>query len=234
VRAEQDDYPQDDGSAVHPRFRSGMLVTLPGLIIAEAGVTARLTLERQLRGYTNTLLRPTALELVSSARLAWTPSDGDDLMLDKVHLETEVAISKADPSGYYKAFELSLRSPYAYAMLLAQSSQAIADGTPETIANGGNVETSPVLRIDGPFTTFTAENTTTGETLTLTSGVGVASGHYVELSFFDRTAYVDGDGADLNAAVAGSSVWWKLPPGSSSIAFTGASGTLLWNDAYVG
>lgn len=230
IRNPVEDLPQHDGTMVHRFFRAGMKVTLRGFILPAAAGATRTAAMDNLRGYTDRLLRPTQAELVSSCRLRWTPSGAsDDRILDAVRLYQPVTISGAN----LKDFELTLASPYPYAVNYTQHSQAFAAEATTVLTNAGNTPVYPVIRVTGAFTAATITNAATSESIVFSSG-SVAGGHYAEVDCFAKTVYLDGSSTNLLPNLTLPTRFIRLLPGSNSVTFTGAAGTVLWNDAYAG
>lgn len=107
-----------------------------------------------------------------------------------------------------------------------------------TILNAGNFETRPVVVISGPITSPGLVNQTTGQTVSW-GGLAVPSGSTLTVDFNIRQATLGGSGATAAYRSADPfSVWWTLPPGTSTIQLTGTAGTgasivCQWSDAYL-
>lgn len=104
----------------------------------------------------------------------------------------------------------------------------------EVCNNAGTAEAIPVLRIDGPCTTPSLINETTGKTLTL--DYTLASGEYLLIDFYERTVLLDGTASRFYAKRGD---WWGLAPGDNEIRFAVQSSsspcaaTLSWRSAWL-
>lgn len=236
--------PQRDGGNVHRAFKGPATITLTGRVQAEAGVSTRRSSIDTLRGYVDSLMRPTAAQLVSTCRIRWRPSGyADDRMYDRVYLADPVTITP-HPSlgGVWKQFTFSLVCETPYAIDLTQTTTTIAAGGSAVLTNSGNSAMFPVVRVDGPATGFVLTNTSLAGVLPIDmSGLTtLTAGHYAEIDMLRETIYLDGDQQNLlgSLSVASSDFWW-LAPGANTVTFTATGSTgatqarILWQPAWV-
>lgn len=244
IRRPVDPSPQRDGGIIHRGYKGPSYVTMRGRVQAEAGITTRRTSIDTLRGYVDTLLRPTASQLVSSCRLKWQPSGYGDLrMYDKVYLLAPVVIEDHPSLGpLWKQFTFTLVCEQPYAMDLTQTSTTIAVAGSQVLTNAGNSLFFPVVRVDGPATGFVLTNTSLTGVLPIdmTGLTTLTVGHYAEIDMLRETIYLDGDQANLLGKLTiASSDFWYLTPGANTVSFTatGSSGAtqarVLWQHAWV-
>lgn len=97
------------------------------------------------------------------------------------------------------------------------------------VLNSGRLETYPIWKLTGPFTSFLIDNATTHWTITGT--ITIAAGHYLILDHRPselRTGYsvYDDTGTNRQANVTPGSVFGLLEPGTSicGVSFGGSSG----------
>ena len=110
-------------------------------------------------------------------------------------------------------------------------------GTPNlTVVNGGNEPTPPTFVINGPGTTFTIQNITTGESMTISTTITV--GETITIDVKNRTVT---QGTTTNIYGLFSGDWFDIPVGTSEIFFNASSGTdantsldVSFRDAYIG
>lgn len=112
--------------------------------------------------------------------------------------------------------------------------------TPGTIqaTNDGNFPTYPTAVItggSGGTTGFAITRDDTGEELSVT--LDIAEDDFVVVDFAERTVLAQGISSRSGFVDRPASVWWELPPGTTPVAFSVASGNadlvLYWRDAYV-
>jgi hypothetical protein len=110
----------------------------------------------------------------------------------------------------------------------------VPPGTQGVIAvNSGTFETRPTITVQGPITSPSVINGSTGQAVTFTGLVLTASDTLV-LSMDSRQAFKDG----VFVPADSSSAWFVIEPGTSVIYMTGtgAAGSVLsmtWASAYV-
>jgi len=111
----------------------------------------------------------------------------------------------------------------------------VADGGSETCDNEGNEETDPVYRIDGPGTSFSVTNNTTGESFTIERTL--EEGDYIEVNVKERTILLNGT-TPIYSNFDGD--FAALEPGENEVEFNAVDGggatllTISFRDAYNG
>ena len=232
-RATIDSVSQGDGSSIQPPYIDGLVATMTISYWTcpdgncddrqpACGEDLRL-MDEYLMGVLNGLRTyPTD---VSTQQYAWLPT-GTNIkrLLEGVMLAswTTPDFSKGPPEVRRK---ISLGSPYPYALEDDLVTTDIADGTSETVTNGGNIETKPIIFIvgAGSSSVSTIVNTASGLTLkydpTRPGAVPVPSAHSLQIDCAEGTCLLDGD-PDLDY-IAGldpsaSDFWSLLPNGPTS------------------
>lgn len=103
----------------------------------------------------------------------------------------------------------------------------------ETAANEGNIETYPALQINGPLTTPSVENLTTGQVFTYDGTL--SSSEFITVDLQDRTVLLGGTASRYSNAVG--SDWWALDPGDNNLRLNAASGSgdcdVTWRSAWL-
>ena len=121
--------------------------------------------------------------------------------------------------------------------LYGAPSVATTIGASTAVTNNGNIETRPVIVIAGPATNPTIENTSLASTPFVEFLMTVASGHTLTIDMDFQTAVLDQgttSAASQLANLTSNSNWWNLPPGSSTISYSGGGTcTLKHADGYV-
>lgn len=227
IRAPVEPVPQRSGGIIHPSFKGPTFITVTARIQAEAGFSTRRSTMDTLRGNLDSLVKPTAAQLVSSCRLRWVPSGANERMYDAVRL-----YDMAPPetwNGIIKRLQFTLSCPYPYALDLAQTTTNIPTAGTTTIVNDGNTPMWPVLKMNGGTGTIT--NTTSGEGIELSGGT-VAS--YAEIDCFQETVFADGSGANLQGKVVqAASSFFALAPGNNVMDAATVSTDVLFQAAWV-
>lgn len=106
----------------------------------------------------------------------------------------------------------------------------------EVIANDGNGEAFPVIRIYGALQNPSITNETTGESLSIVYTL-LSSTDYIEIDMYNRTVLLNGV-TNIMQYVSGD--WWALQPGDNTIKLTASSNTvdahadIEYRDAYLG
>lgn len=114
-------------------------------------------------------------------------------------------------------------------------SMAVGGTGAGTIANDGNGDAYPVVKMYGAITNPTITNSTTGKSLSIVYDVPV--GHYIEVDMYNHTVLLDGA---TNLLQFASGDWWALEPGDNSVLLTAsangvdARADLIYRDAYLG
>jgi hypothetical protein len=241
LRVTQDNISQADGSVLHPRWKTGLVVTMTVeyVIASDGGVNVTPACDTDLREMHEALVTQLnalrSLQAAETQRLLWTPSGyGDQRLLDDIQL-----LSWPDPGtgDIATGVTFTLETPFPYAIDATQIDTEIADGATATITQLGTAEFLPVMRAHGPSTAFAIVNNTTGLLVSYDStrpgAALIASGHYVELDFFKGTATLDGNVEFLDAGIAPDTTdYFPLVLGANEIAVSGADVTVLSNPAW--
>lgn len=233
VRATKEHVPQNDGDVFHRRFLSGCEMDMTVQFWQPGDPSQQFACDELLQemtdifmGYMYGLLNAGDNE----GRIRWRPSGDSSLtstyrMLDDLRIwKWPVEVHEPD-DAFTLAFTLDCALPYA------EDLTQLAPTIPGAVVNAGNVPVYPVWKLYGPFTTVTVALSGSGEQFKydggLTGAAPIASGHYIEVNTFNNTVYLDGNtDNDLPGIVMNSSDFFKLPPGSSTIAvtYTGGAG----------
>lgn len=247
LRVTQDNISQGDGSVLHPRWKTGITVTLRiGFHIHEittqpdyvpaCGADLR-EMNEELTLHLNALRQLLNVQ----QRLYWTPTGyGDRRMLDQIQVLSWLEPS-VDGTETFQAF--SFESPFPYAIDATENTTSIAASGTATITNSGNAGFSPVVKVNGPAFGFTITNANDVDSLgnplaivydsSRPGALVIAPGNYVELDFFRGTAYLNGNSSNLIAGIDPTlSDFWHLVPGDNDISITGAGCDVLWNNAW--
>jgi hypothetical protein len=251
LRVTQDNISQEDGSILHPRWKTGVVATMTISYIIVTGFnndggfeyvpacTADLReMNEELLGALNSIRTLTE----DQQRLIWTPSvAAGDPAISRRMLDFIQVLSWPVP-----AFEddeqratFSVESPFPYAIDLTQIDTAIS----ATLTNTGNAAFSPVIKVHGATSSFTITNPAdvdefgNPKQIVYDAGrpgaVSIAGGHYAEIDTFRGTIFLDGSSTDLTAGLDPDATdFFKLEPGANALTITGATADVLWNPAY--
>jgi phage-related protein len=113
--------------------------------------------------------------------------------------------------------------------------EEVADGATEEIENAGNERTDPVIRIEGPGTSFTILNGTTGKGFTITNTL--LEGEYIDIDVKEKTIINDSE-ESVYADFSGD--FPSLEPGTNEVDFSAVGGgaatkiKVIYRDAYNG
>lgn len=234
LRITTDGLPQADGEVLHRRFKTGQTMRLVcqllkngEIAIGDDLVTLWAALTAALEGIRNPAETDTC-------RIQWTPTgSSSDRALDRIRL-----LEAPSPAGLLpKLVTFAVDTRYPYAIDLGAVSATITP-SPSTIHNGGNTDSYPIVRLNGPFSFMQIQNLTTGLSFTyddtLPGAVAIASGHYLELDMFEMTARNDGDPGESRKAGIDvyTSDFFPLAPGDNSLETSAGTATVLWNAAF--
>jgi hypothetical protein len=249
LRVTQDNLSQADGSVLHPRWTSGlttvMTVALNVQINPDQGPDYEPACEQDLREMMDDLiLHLNAIRHThdDNQRLYWTPSGlGDQQLLQNIEL-LAIWDPTTDLGGLETLVTFAIESPFPYCINSTQHSTDLADGVPTTLTNMGNAAFSPVIKVDGGTANWTITNADDldpdGVPFTVVYDASRPDaepipGSYGEIDFFQGTIYNNGSGADLIAGIDPATTdFWHLNPGDNEITISGATATILWNDAW--
>lgn len=256
LRVTQDNISQEDGSVLHPRWKSGMTTVMQVALNImddpdEGG-------SKEFKPACGADLREMGEELVlhlnairrlaaDVQRLYWTPTDyGDQRLLQDIML-----LAIWDPSydlgGIENLISFAVESPFPYAIDFTQESIEIVNDATVAVTNAGNSPFSPVMQVTGPGggATTDFQILTDGDPdpdgnarrvvydSTRPGGVAIPAGHYAEIDFFQGTIFKDGSGADLIAGINPEQTdFFHLNPGVNNIQASGCDITVLNNNAW--
>lgn len=246
-RSVVDSISQADGDSMQEPYIDGLIATMtieyweavggdPAARTLACAQSAR-EMDQMLVGALNSLRRWTA-DPNNDQRYIWTPTGAaSNRLLTNVLLTSWPSVA-LDPEGIGVQRTFSIGTPFPYAIDIAQSSPTLADGSSTVLTNHGNAAFSPVMQVHGATTLFQITNTTTGKTVAYDGSrpgaVAIAGGHYAEIDFFQSSIFLDGSGADLVAGLDPNLTdLFTLEPGANTIDVTGASVTVLYNDAWL-
>lgn len=251
MRVTADNISQQDGSVLHPRFTSGLAVTMKvryaisqdgvypangsegGQVIPACDSDLRLMHEHLIL-HLQSLLKASATPNTSQ-RLYWFPTAlGDSRLLQAIQTlgwVDPVVGGTGDDDFTYVTFQLE--SPFPYAIDGTQITTALTGGGgPVVVPNAGDAPFYPVIEVAGATSAFTITNVDTGEQVVY-SGAAIGAGHHAEINFFEGTIFLDGDSSDLQSSLDPTSTdFFQIAPGGSNIEIVGASATVLTNGAY--
>lgn len=251
TRADRTNRAQSSGEILHPHFSAGYVMTLKVTFWErddeEACDDLLQTMADNLEKHVNAILGDfPVLDLINVGRIQWSPRSPEggpvrnDRMLDGVRTQALPAES-LDADGYALTFQLLSQIPYAWDA--PETDTDIAGSGTVNLHNPGTANFYPVIEVHGPSTAFTIINHSVvdfdGNPLKivydsdLPGANPIASGHDLELVFFNETAYLDRDVADYKAGIDPlRSDFWTLQPGDNLIEIDGASCTVKWQAAW--
>lgn len=255
LRVTQDHISQEDGSVLHPRWKSGVTVIMQVslLVVANPADPACAdyvpACESDMREMEQTLLlHLNAMRKLETnpQRLRWAPAGyGDERLLDDVQL-LNIWDPSYDLGGTEAMIQFALESPFPYGIDATEISTAVGTGSTgggHNVTNAGNCPQSPVVQVTGPCNAFTLTNNNDLDNLgnpksvvydqTRPGAVHIPTGHYAEIDFFRGTIYMDGNGANLVAGLDPTLTdFWKLQHGTNDIEIVGADCVVLSNNAW--
>jgi hypothetical protein len=249
VRTTEDDAPQSDGKIPHRRWRSGYGVHLAIEPMVEsggeldcAGGSDLVAMLDELGLHLNAMIRTGLVSGFPNARLFFTPTGYADRMFDRMQLASAPAVTLDGALGGMLV-EVDMDTPYPYYIASEEDDTAVSESGNETITNDGNTDYFPVVEVYGPTSAFALINysieDTDGNPLqivyssSLPGGAAIAGGDYLEITFFDGKAYLNGTGANRKAGIDFRySDFFPIVPGENDIQVTGASALFKTNSAW--
>lgn len=236
IRFTADLIPQGDGQLNHTQYLTGYKMRLALALwnntgSAACGEDAQDMLDT-LDEHIDALRNP-----VGTTRLVWHPTNKAERMANDIVL-AERAIATVVPGRTDGLVTVSFAvvSAFPYAMSeQEQTPNTIADGATEILENEGTTRFWPVFRVNGPTSTFTIENTTTGEKFEY-DGSWIGTSEYLEIDMFRGTAWLNGDdpgGNFLDGIDFLTSTFFALDRGLNYVTIDGASCSVLWNNAWL-
>lgn len=237
LRTQTTALPSDDGNTLRQRFKGGYQMHLVLQLLADGVVL----FDADLQTFYDELMRHLDALEEYDGRISWeVPGGGDDRMIDNIR-----TLERPGPAGaLFKQFSFAVESPFPYAMDASQTTTELTDGTPVTVTRVGSAKAfKPVAHITGPVTgAVTIKNNTLGLEfpidVTLPGASALASGDFYEIDFFRKkiTYGHTGGPADLDFVDEvvdwPNADWWPLVPGANVVELVGASGSMLWNEAW--
>jgi len=237
VRATKNDIPQADGAILHQRFVAGMEIQLAIQLWQDTATYAcssvRTEMLDRLMGYLYNLINAGDNE----GRLSWIATgQASDRMLDDLRLLTYPEVSQVEGNVGVEVL-VTLDTVYPYEMDLTQISEALDASTDLDVE--GNRPTYPVITLDGPFSTVTMVNTTTGQVWAYDDSrpgaPTIGGGDTIEINMFRNTAYKNATGANCKPGIdPESSEFFPLIQGTTNqiTLDNGVTGTILYNNAW--
>jgi hypothetical protein len=247
VRLTADPIPQASGQISHRRWRAGYTMHLAIQLWQEVAGEREPACDEDVRRMLDTLgLHLNAFENPpTGARVYWQPSGyGDERMLVLAQLASGPTV--ALEQGVTE-IEFDLDSPAPYYLDSTELQTTITDGNTDVVPNDGNADYHPVIQVSGtgtgPATDFTITNHDAfdddGNELqfiydsTLPGASAVPGGEYVELNFFNDTAYLNGDEDNMKAGIdILNSDFFPLVPGDNNLEIVGADMLIKSNNAW--
>jgi len=223
VRESADDLPQADGGW-HGQFWYGRRPIT--MTIQVANVSSNVDRDTKLDK-----LRRASNALRADATLQWqnNPTTSNPGMQTWVRRQQPLRIT----GGWVKTIQLALVSQYAPLFSqTAHASAGTASGTPVIVENVGDYASYPVVRVAGPSTN--PQVAVTGGGTLKTTGLTIASGHYVDFDCLNHSA-VDDTGVSMNRYIdyANITLWPSLAKGNNTFTLTGGGTmTVFWRDAW--
>lgn len=255
VRVTDDDVPQGDGKIPHRRWRSGYGITLAieplqsyDAASGEGEPACDTVLQEMidlLGLYVNATIRTGLVSGLPNARVIWRLAGETDAsldrMLDRVQLESVAASQEGSLGGTQIVLEFD--TPFPYYMDETETQETISGTGTQTITNTGNSDTFPVLEIHGPTSYVEIINNSVVDEnndplrliydAALPGAVAIGGSDYVEVTFFDGKAYLNGSGANRKAGIDFRySDFFPLIPGDNEIEVLGATVLIKANNSY--
>jgi len=260
VRITDDDVPQGDGKIPHRRFRSGYQAHIAIEIYSAFDFDTRdaepasgadlVELEDMIGLHVNEMIRTGLVPGSPNARYIWSPTDqSEDRMLDRCQLAGDPTYSFDGDLGC-ALYEIDIDTGFPYYAGVTENINVLDPGDTDIITNEGNTDFFPVVEVQGDIGDgFTIENQSVLDMdgnaarlvydATLPGASAFSNPDYVEFIFFQGTAYLNGNQANMKAGIDFNvSDWFPLIPGDNVIEFTasGSSGTtearVIWQHAW--
>lgn len=255
VRITEDDVPQGDGKIPHRRWRSGYGITLAlepfQSFDTETGIGEpacdQILQEMidELGLFVNATIRTGLVSGLPNARVIWRPAGATDATLDRMLDRVQLVSVTPTQEGALGGLQIIVQfdTPYPYYLREAETDVTVGITSPETVTNDGNVDHYPVMLIYGPTSYVEITNNSAtdenGDPFTLIydaslpGGVAIGGGDYVEVTFFDGKAYLNGSGAGRKAGLDFRYTdFFPIVPGDNEIEVVGATVLVKTNAAY--
>lgn len=201
--------PTKHGEVTVENLYGARMLTVRGLCKAASG-TLMYTSMYHLMAVTNALVNTTTLKVTE-----------DIERYCNVLRSGEVRTAYVGKGAF--SFEVNLRADDPFKYTVAGNTNALVGGVPEVLANGGTVETFPVITMSA-----TGTPTITVGSYTWTAVSSIPNGTVIDMKAMTAlngvTSYFD--------AVSPSTDWLWLDPGNNTVGSSVAC-TVAWEDAYV-
>lgn len=257
LRATQDNISQEDGSILHPVWKTGLCATIklvyhtvPGgsgpLGNGQDSPPACAAVLREMHDTLMAHLNSIRRNVSAAQKLAWTPTGySGNRELHQVQL-ISWPVPAFDLNGTECGVTFTLESPYPYAFDSADETTSISNGGTVNIVQQGSAEFSPVIKCFGPFTSMSVCNLDyldpDGNPMCLEydgtrdGAVSIpGSGDYLLLDFFAGRAVLFPDLVDVSAGlVPAMTDFWKLRAFGldNHVIVAGCDVDVLWNNAW--
>jgi hypothetical protein len=251
VRVTTDDVPQGDGAIPHRRWRSGFGVHLAIEMLIDEGdgemaaaCDSDLIEMLDLLGlHINAMVRTGLVSGFPNARLVWIfPDTTNNRMFDRLQLSSGGEVSLTDGT-LGPQVEFDVDTPYPYYIEATETQTLIGETGAELIANAGNTQYFPVVKVYGPTSNFILLNDSVTDTdgnplqlvydASLPGASAIGGSDYVEFNFFTGQAFLNGSGANRKAGIdMRYSDFFPLVPGNNLVGSVGALARVLSNGAW--
>lgn len=135
---------------------------------------------------------------------------------DPIMYGSDAIVAKTGLPGGSGGFVFPITFPLSFSL-------GTGGGGDVQVTNSGNAAVYPTVTIFGPCTTPTLTLRALGSTFQMVlDGLTLAVGEYVVLDFRNRTVTSSTLGSAYNYVQTGS-VWWQIPPGTSTVTYTAFS-----------
>lgn len=235
TRFTQDNMPGGDGSLLGKGFATGIELQMaaePWEAFEQPACGALLTeMMDELRGHLWSLLKDTT----EVGRLTYTPEGLANRMVDALQLSADIDEIAGTLDNVRSRLSWRLDSPFPYIMREEQTLEVI-DTTTDVISMIGTAWFMPVVKVYGPFSTFSISHDGLDVVVlyddSRNGAPTIGGGDYLEIDFFRNTAFKNGDGADgMPGIVLESSDFFPLLPGANTIT-TDCDARFLVNQAW--
>ena len=243
VRSTGDPVPQGFGTLWHRGFANGYVLKIPVQYWVSSGPTDPIPASE--------LTTPTAQQMddllmlhyrslmAGGGRILYSPAQMTQRIADQLFAISKPTLVEEQANTNTV---LEFGSTFPYMLDFTQNLTQISDGSPTaTLTNDGSAPMDPVFKVYGPFDQFVLSNLTTGLDFvyddSLPGAVAVPSGHYIEITTFGDTVYLDGDGPSRKAGIdIRNSDFWAVEPGDNDVQISANSTApnvdILWQAAW--
>lgn len=239
IRSTGDPVPQGGGTIWHRGFDNGYVVKIPVFYYVNETTPANALSTPTSQEMDDLLMRHMRSILNGGGRLFYNPTGLPQRLLDQLQLVAQPTVTEADAQT---GTVIQLGSPFPYLIDFTQIETDLSAGSPSaTLTNTGSAPYFPVFQVFGPFSDFTLTNSTTGKAViysdALPGAVPVGSGDYIEISTFQNSVYLNGNGASRKAGIdILNSEFFTLEVGDNDLTITSAGTApnvkILWQAAW--